>query len=74
MRVAVILGTRPEIIKTPGEIADRLVAILRNPEYRQRLEQNGLDYVRKVHSCENIAAQLEARLKEAIDEKCMTTT
>lgn len=59
---------------TPEEMAQRLVAILDNPDYRQRLEQNGLAYVRKVHSCENIATQLEARLKEAIDEKCTMTT
>lgn len=59
---------------TPEEMVDKLVTILKKPEYRQRLEQNGLDYVRKMHSCESIAAQLEARLKEAIDEKCMITT
>lgn len=58
---------------TPEEMTDRLVRVLTDARYRQRLEQNGLEYVRKVHSCESIAAQLEARLKEAIDEKCKTT-
>jgi glycosyltransferase involved in cell wall biosynthesis len=59
---------------TPEEMAEKLVKLLKEPEYRQRLERNGLEYVRKVHSCESIAAALEARLKEAIDEKCVITT
>lgn len=73
--VAVTPGEEQGMVfyNTLEEMTDRLVRVLRDTEYRQRLEQNGLEYVRKVHSCESIAAQLEARLKEAIDEKCKTT-
>lgn len=59
---------------TIEEMVGKLVAILKEPAYRERLERNALDYVRKVHSCDSIAAQLEERLQEAIDEKCITTT
>lgn len=59
---------------SPEEMVEKLVKLLKEPEYRQRLERNGLDYVTKVHGCESIAAELEARLEEAIDEKCMITT
>jgi glycosyltransferase involved in cell wall biosynthesis len=59
---------------TPEEMADKLVKLLTEPDYRQRLERHGLDYVRKIHSGGSIAAQLELRLKEAIDEKCRVTT
>jgi glycosyltransferase involved in cell wall biosynthesis len=51
---------------TPEDMATKLVELLKNNEYRQRLERNGLEYVKRVHSCESIAAQLENRLKEAI--------
>jgi glycosyltransferase involved in cell wall biosynthesis len=54
---------------TPGAMAEKLVEILKDAVYRKRLERNGLEYVKKVHSYENIAAQLETRLKEAIELK-----
>ncbi len=54
---------------TPEAIADRLVALLKDSAYRRRLEKNGLEYVRQVHSVENIAAQLESSLQEAIARK-----
>ena len=55
--------------ETPGEMASKLVALLKDRSYRRRLEQNGLAYVRKVHGVESIAAQLESSLKEAISRK-----
>ncbi len=54
---------------TAEDIAEKLVNLLKDKEYRQRLEHNGLEYVRKVHSCESIAEQLETRLREAIEAK-----
>lgn len=54
---------------TPEDMAEKLVNLLKDNEYRQRLERNGLEYVKKVHSCESIAGQLEARLEEAIAAK-----
>ena len=51
---------------TPEAIAAKLVSLLKDRGYRQRLEQHGLEYVRRVHSCESIAAQLEVSLKEAV--------
>lgn len=74
--IAVTPGEEQGLVfyNTPEEMADRLGTLLREPEYRERLERNGLEYVRRMHSCESIAAQLEARLQEAIDEKCTMTT
>ncbi len=54
---------------TPAEMVEKLVAVLNDDNYRRRLGQNGLEYVKKHHSCESIAAQLENRLQEAIDRK-----
>jgi glycosyltransferase involved in cell wall biosynthesis len=56
-----------------AEMTEKLVRVLKDAEYRKRLEKNGLEYVRKAHSYESIAEQLESRLKEAIDAKCITT-
>jgi glycosyltransferase involved in cell wall biosynthesis len=74
--VAVTPGEEQGMVfaETHVEMADKIVRVLKEPEYRQRLERCGLDYVRKVHSGESIAAQLESRLKEAIDAKCAITT
>jgi glycosyltransferase involved in cell wall biosynthesis len=58
---------------TPEDMATKLVELLKNNEYRQRLERNGLEYVKRVHSCESIAAQLETRLKEAIEARKVKT-
>ncbi len=54
---------------TAEDMAEKLVNLLKDKEYRQRLERNGLEYVKKVHSCESIAEQLETRIKEAIEAK-----
>jgi len=54
---------------TPEDMAEKLVNVLKDKEYRRRLERNGLEYVKKVHNCESIAEQLETRLKEAIAAK-----
>jgi glycosyltransferase involved in cell wall biosynthesis len=55
--------------ETPEATANKLVALLKDRRYRQRLERNGLDYVRKNHSVASIAAQLETSLQEAITRK-----
>ena len=54
---------------TPYAMANKLVTLLKDRAYRQRLERQGLEYVRRVHSCESIAEQLEASLKEAVASK-----
>ena len=66
--VAVTPGEEQGMVfyRTPEEMAARLIKVLGDAEYRQRLERNGRDYVVRAHSCESIAAQLESRLKEAI--------
>lgn len=53
----------------PEDMTDKLIRLLKESEYRQKLGNSGLDYVRRVHSYESIAGQLEARLREAIDAK-----
>ncbi len=76
---AVVATPLPGLVAvTPGEeqgvafaasleaMAGKVVALLKDRSHRQRLERNGLEYVRKVHSVESIAAQLEASLQEAI--------
>ena len=69
--VAVTPGEEQGLVyaTTPEDIADKLIKLLKDAEYRQRLGQNGLDYVRRMHSYESIASQLETRLREAISAK-----
>lgn len=69
--VAVTPGEEEGVVfaGTPSEMAEKLVAVLKDDIYRQRLEENGLEYVKKRHSCESIAVELETRLQEAIDQK-----
>jgi len=45
------------------------VSLLKSTKHRQQLGQAGLNYVKRVHSHEKIAHQLEARLEAAIKEK-----
>ena len=56
-------------VSNADEMAEKLVTVLKDGKYRRRLGQSGLKYVLKRHSCESIAAQLEARLQEAIERK-----
>jgi glycosyltransferase involved in cell wall biosynthesis len=51
------------------EMPAALIALLKNGERRQRLEQAGLAYAREKHSNEIIAHQLEEKLQEIIREK-----
>jgi glycosyltransferase involved in cell wall biosynthesis len=69
--VAVTPGEEHGLIyaETPEAMAEKLVDLLKDSDYRQRLERNGLEYVKTVHSCESIAEQLETRLREAIEAK-----
>ena len=52
-----------------GEMAGKIISLLKDKAYRDRLGQNGLNYVKERHSYINIAAQLEANLQEAIEKK-----
>jgi glycosyltransferase involved in cell wall biosynthesis len=58
---------------TPEAMAAKLVDLLEDTKYRQRLERNGLEYVKKVHGHESIATELESRLTEAIKAKRAAT-
>ncbi len=51
------------------EIPGKIIALLKAPERRKKLEQAGLAYAREKHSNEKIARQLEQKLIEAIKEK-----
>ncbi len=50
-------------------IADKLIPLLESAEYRRRVGQAGAEYVKRVHSHDIIARQLEARIAEAIKYK-----
>jgi glycosyltransferase involved in cell wall biosynthesis len=69
--VAVIPGEKQGVVycgsinDMPGEV----VAVLKSPEWRRRLEQAGLDYVTQVHGYDKIAQQLEEKLVEVINDK-----
>jgi len=69
--VAVTPGEEQGLVyaATPEDMTEKLVELLGDSAYRERVGNNGLDYVRRIHSYESIASQLEARLKEAISTK-----
>jgi len=52
-----------------GETAKEVVSLLKSTERRQQLGDAGLNYVRRVHSHEKIAHQLETVLEEVITKK-----
>lgn len=74
--IAVAAGEDQGLVyyNTMEEMTEQVITLLKKPEQRERLERNGLEYIRKVHSCNSIAEQLESRLQEAINEKCMMTS
>jgi glycosyltransferase involved in cell wall biosynthesis len=51
------------------EITDKMIMLLKDKAYRDRLGKKGLDYAVKFHSLKAITDQLEASLREAIDKK-----
>ena len=69
--IAVTPGEEQGILYTDNtdDIWNRIVSLLQSDQQRQRLGLAGLDYVRRVHSHEKVAVQLETRLDEAIGEK-----
>jgi len=69
--MAVIAGEGQGVVyvNTPKEMLAEIVTLLNSPQERQKLGQAGLDYVRQSHSYDNIAYQLEQRIKEARKEK-----
>jgi len=50
-------------------MAQKVIKLLRSPDFRQGLEQKGIIYSRQNHSYEKIARRLEATLEEAIKKK-----
>ncbi len=54
--------------ETAADMANKIIELLSSDEYRKKLEQAGLDYIRQVHDQQKIGNQLEAELKQIIDE------
>ena len=54
---------------TAGDIASKVVDLLKSAERRQQLGQAGVNYVKQVHDQQKIANQLEAELMEIIKKK-----
>ena len=69
--LAVIPGEEQGVVyvSSTGNMAEEIVLLLKSTGRRQQLERASLRYVTQVHSYDNIALQLEARLEEAIREK-----
>ncbi|MFH1382041.1 MAG: glycosyltransferase family 4 protein [Chloroflexota bacterium] len=58
----IIYANRPE------DMAREVINLLKSTEYRQKIEQAGLDYVRQVHDQRKIARQLEAELMGLVEK------
>lgn len=69
--LAVISGEEQGVvyIRSTDAMAQEMVRLLKSRERRQQLERASLRYVGQAHSYSKIAAQLEARLEEAIRGK-----
>jgi len=52
-----------------AEMADEVVSLLRSPERRQGIGQNGLGYVRQIHDYREIARRLESILEGLAERK-----
>jgi glycosyltransferase involved in cell wall biosynthesis len=51
------------------DMAEEVIALLKSPERRQRMESAGLSYVKQSHDQEKITRQLEAELLTAVENK-----
>ncbi|MFC2034987.1 glycosyltransferase [Chloroflexota bacterium] len=51
------------------DMVGKVVELLKSAEYRQKLGQIGLNYVKQVHDQQNIAHQLEVELEELIKKR-----
>jgi glycosyltransferase involved in cell wall biosynthesis len=51
------------------EITTKIITLLKDKAWRERLGKNGLQYAVKFHSLKAITSQLEASLREIIDKK-----
>ena len=69
--LAVIPGEAQGIVyvKDAAGMVEAVVSLLGSPERRAGLGKAGLEYVRRAHSHESIARQLEEKIKEAINER-----
>ena len=68
---AVINGEEQGVIYSDDVdgVPGKIIALLKSPERRKKLEQAGLAYVKQKHSNEIIAHQLEEKLAEVLKEK-----
>ena len=66
--IALIPGEHQGIVyaDNPGDMAAKVISLLKSSEHRQELGQAGLDYVTQVHSYDKITHQLEAVLSQVV--------
>jgi glycosyltransferase involved in cell wall biosynthesis len=69
--LAVTSGEEQGILyaENTDDMSNKIISLLQSGEHMRRLGQAGLEYVRRVHSHEKVAEQLEKSLEEAIREK-----
>ncbi|MFC2039046.1 glycosyltransferase [Chloroflexota bacterium] len=69
--VAVIAGESEGIVyaNSPDDMIAKTISTLDAPEESAQIGRAGLAYVKRVHSYDNIASQLEERIEEAIKNK-----
>lgn len=68
---AVISGEEQGVVYTgtPEDMVTEIIRLLNSPERRERLSRAGLEYVKRTHSFESIARQLEGYIAEAVARK-----
>lgn len=68
---AVIPGEQQGIVYTDDthDVGEKIVSLLKSGEYRERLGQQGLTYIRRKHSYETIAHELELILEKLSGRK-----
>ena len=69
--LAVIPGEEQGVIyaDSAGEMAPKIISLLKSAEHRQQVGQAGLSYVSQRHSYDTIAGELDAILQQVIKEK-----
>ena len=68
---SLIAGDTNEVIyaDTAGEMATKVIDLLKSDDKRHKLEQAGIIYVKNVHDQQKIGEQLEAALQSIVKSK-----
>ena len=56
-------------VSSTEDMVKEIISLLKSTEYRQQVEQAGLNYVKQVHGYDMIAQKLELYLEQAIEDK-----